>query len=452
MEPHPSFVVLMLLYLSPVAQAVETALEIPKCCEEGSYFVGNKCTLVDEDVDYSYYVYESNATHIESTSRRMSGLAVRYSNFTCQTPLIRVALTDEDIIGIIYNSTALCIRCCDNHIMYLSPDRYCMEYKRTNSNETKTVFLYCYQELPNVAITVGPKLYIIFLFISTVCFFASALIYYLILGADDNKKEPRKVHKKCFLGYALSMGTTFLFLIVLQKVNYICSVIGSLFFVFALSSFVWLTCLCIDLIVLVRNFKKDACGNRLIYLYSFFSTVIPSIILLISTLVNDEPAMPNTFIKGHWEEDVCKFKETSHLIFFVPILVMLFLGFCCVVYTIHLTRKFNKKYENNYDWVRKKQHLRHMLNSNGFLITISFIWILNAMLGKVIALANQIPFDMLESLQGIFTLFIFVLNKHTRKKVIRTCGDRERSASERMEEQELNYIQRNTNGVEGRFD
>ncbi|VEN34937.1 unnamed protein product [Callosobruchus maculatus] len=355
----------------------------------------------------------------------------------------------------------MCVRCCDSHIMYLSPDRYCMEYKRSN-NETKTVFLYCYQELPNVAMTVGPKLYIIFLFISTACFFSSALIYYLILSADDDKKAPREVHKKCFVGYSLSMGLTFLNLIVLQKVNYECSFMGSLFFVFALISFVWLACLCLDLAILVRNFKKETGSNRLIYLYSLFATIIPSIILLISVLVYDGPAMPNTFIKGYWEENVCKFEEKSDLIFFVPIFVLLFVGFCCVVYTIHLTRKFNKNYENDYDWVRKKQYLRHMLNSNGFLVIISTIWILNAMLGNVIALANQIPFDMLESLQGVFTLFIFVLNKYTRKKVIRTCGDRERSTSEQNDEQqELNDVRRDhqnpigwrdANGIEGRFD
>nr|CAI5864171.1 unnamed protein product [Callosobruchus analis] len=198
------------------------------------------------------------------------------------------------------------------------------------------------------------------MFISTACFFGSALIYYLILSADDDKQAPREVHKKCFVGYSLSMGITFLHLIVLQKVNYECSIIGSLFFVFALISFVWLACLCLDLAILVRNFKKDVGEVRVLYVYCFFALIIPSIILLISTLVNDEPAMPNTFIKRYWEENVCTFKEKNDLIFFIPILVTLFVGFCCVVYTIHLTRKFNKTYENDYDWVRKKQHLRHM--------------------------------------------------------------------------------------------
>nr|CAH7754094.1 unnamed protein product [Callosobruchus chinensis] len=336
MEQHPPFVVLMLLYLSP-AFTMETALTVPKCCKDRNIFVGNKCTPIDQELSYSYYVYDSNATHIENASRKMRNLSSSYTNFTCPRPMVRVALTDEDIIGIIYNSTAMCVRCCDSQMMYLSPDRYCMEYKRAN-NETKTVFLYCYQELPNVAMTVGPKLYIIY----------------------DDVQAPREVHKKCFVGYSLSMGITFLHSIVLQKVNYECSIIGSLFFVFALISFVWLACLCLDLTILVRNFKKDVGGNSMIYLYSFFAVVVPSIILLISTVVNHGPAMPNTFIKGYWEENVCKFKEGSDLIFFVPILVLLFVGFCSVVYTIHLTRKFNKNYENDYDWVRKKQYLRHI--------------------------------------------------------------------------------------------
>ncbi|VEN34935.1 unnamed protein product [Callosobruchus maculatus] len=337
MEQHSPFVVFILLYISPAVTTTEMALTVPKCCKDKNIFVGNKCTPVDQELSYSYYVYDSNATHIENASRKMRYLSSRYTNFTCQRPMVRVALTDEDIIGIIYNSTAMCVRCCDSHIMYLSPDRYCMEYKRSN-NETKTVFLYCYQELPNVAMTVGPKLYIIY----------------------DDKKAPREVHKKCFVGYSLSMGLTFLNLIVLQKVNYECSFMGSLFFVFALISFVWLACLCLDLAILVRNFKKETGSNRLIYLYSLFATIIPSIILLISVLVYDGPAMPNTFIKGYWEENVCKFEEKSDLIFFVPIFVLLFVGFCCVVYTIHLTRKFNKNYENDYDWVRKKQYLRHI--------------------------------------------------------------------------------------------
>uniref|UniRef100_A0A6P7GF10 Uncharacterized protein LOC114341575 n=1 Tax=Diabrotica virgifera virgifera TaxID=50390 RepID=A0A6P7GF10_DIAVI len=101
------------------------------------------------------------------------------------------------------------------------------------------------------------------------------------------------------------MGTTFLCLILLQKINLHCSCLGSIFFLFMLASFVWLYCICHNTTFSVRTFMEEKPTSYRFKIYGTLSIIVPVSMLLISIIPTGMPDVPRLFTKNL---GMCTFK------------------------------------------------------------------------------------------------------------------------------------------------
>ncbi|CAG9824396.1 unnamed protein product [Phaedon cochleariae] len=348
--------------------------------------------------------FDSNETHINTNKTRME-LNIIERTVNCPEGFKTVGFAEEDIVGFTYNSSLIYL----HEQRLIPPDQYCVKASKSGNK-----FRICYKIDANLTMTAQAEIvniYIPCLCISTICYFGSAIIYYFILKVQDE-------HKKCFVGYSVSMGVTFVFLILLQTVNTGCDILGSLFFMFIFSSFVWLTCLCADLNFMILNFRGDNKVNRF-YLYISLAILYPCVMILISLLITPRgsPDVPNSFMKNYVNKNMCHFNGNNLPMFFVPTGLLASLSILSLAYSFYMIRQNEKTYRNNFNWLEKRSEFKYMFRSCSLLMTTTAIWIVDVSLRSTTNFGNPYIFDSLEATQGIFAVAIFVFNRYTRKEI-----------------------------------
>ncbi|XP_072388248.1 uncharacterized protein [Diabrotica undecimpunctata] len=380
--------------------------KIPKCCiSKTQVWRNNTCEELSHTIEYKHYYYESNETHIYNEQIEFEPVFYE-QQLECDE---KYYLANNEVLGFIYNSSIIA----DNFDL-IGPDEYCI-----NSRNDKLIFLMCAEKVPN-QISKG-QVYFPCLIVSTACYFFSAAIYIFLLKVKD-------VHKKCFVGYSISMCVTFFCLILLQKVHTGCDIIGSIFYVFILASFVWLCCLCFDIVHVVRNFAEDKAPER-IYLYIAGSILFPCVVLVISIIPTGTPDVPISFMKGR---GMCMFKDTATriAILFIPMVLLLLAAVASLTYSFYLIRVTGKENRSNIAWLEKKSRFKYIIRSCFLIWVTSTIWVLDAAL-KNMDLGNPLVYEIIEGSQGIFVVAIFVTNRYTRKDIYKALCKKHDQNSDR---------------------
>ncbi|KAG5878079.1 hypothetical protein JTB14_006604 [Gonioctena quinquepunctata] len=324
-----------------ISKKVDTSLMVPKCCgpQETLQPQNNSCITSKLTVNYEHKYFFSNETHIDTnyiafTPTFYRQLVVSRSGF------VRVKIYHDEVIGFNFNSSLI------YGVDLIPPTRYCVD-----SEEGKIAFVMLFDN-PDQA---GVSLYLLpCLIISMLCCFSTALGYHCILKMKEE-------HKKCFIFLSLSMGFANLFEVILQIVyaQSGCNILCSLFSFFILASFVWLACLCIDLVLIIRSAKRSREENR-ICLYIATSLAIPSLILLITVISNGSPSVPVSFIQTS-DENRCKFEGSNLLLFFVPIGFLVLLSLGCLIYIPFLMRQNENKIGlEKANWVMHRGKQKYM--------------------------------------------------------------------------------------------
>ncbi|CAH1158993.1 unnamed protein product [Phyllotreta striolata] len=397
-----------------LTQVIEKVLE-SKVLENGSY----NCTdATNFSPSYRYKYFESNATHINDVPEEID-LPLYHSPLTCHF----YELYMNETVGFIYNGSYIDIY--DANIWNSS--HYCIDY---NIFENQTEILQCTFDLenePNKA-----QFYFPCVIVSTLCYLLSAVIYKVIL-------DVKNVFQKCFIGYSVSMTGTFLCLVLLQKIDNYCTILGSIFMLFILSSFIWQFCLCFDLICLNKEVIKDLgvttrkldlilAGKERIYAYIAASIFIPCVLVFISVISSksSSPDVPNSFMKGH---GMCNFPDCRLPLLFVPIGLLLLLSLLSIIYSFRLININNKEYNTEHGWLTVKSTLKYQTISCLMIWLPSFIWIIDAALENLTKGDAQL-YEIIEGLQGIFVLAVFVLNRYTRKDIYVALFQKRRNPGE----------------------
>ncbi|XP_057672246.1 G-protein coupled receptor Mth-like isoform X1 [Diorhabda carinulata] len=375
---------------------------IPKCCPSKSQKLMNRhCMETHQNISLTHFFFESNITHINSDKRE-----VEFEFYHRKVQCPAVIFTSEEIVGFIYNASII-----DNSsepVRLIPSSDYCVD----SSNESLT-FVVCY---PDVDVSKA-QFYFPCLILSTACYFISAVVYQFILKVKD-------VYKKCFIGFCISMGVTFFCLILFQFVNTNCVILGSIFFLFILASFLWFSCLCLEVMFTVREFSCEDMSER-IYLYIATSIVVPCLILVISIIPTRIPDVPTSFMK---EVEMCKFKgdNTRIAILFVPMGLLLATSLASLIYTFYLIAVNSKKYKSDIVWLEKRSHFKYRTRSCFMIWLTSAIWFIDAVL-KNHNHGNPLVYEVIEGLQGIFVVAVFVTNRYTRKEIYQSlCGKEKR--------------------------
>ncbi|XP_050505693.1 G-protein coupled receptor Mth-like isoform X2 [Diabrotica virgifera virgifera] len=391
--------------------------KIPKCCiSKTQVWINNTCEETSHIIEYKNYYYESNETHIYDKQFEFEPIFYEHQ-LDCDG---KYYLTNDEVLGFIYNSSFIT----EYEFDIIGPEDYCI-----NSKDDKQVFLMCADKVPS-QISKG-QVYFPCLIISTACYFFSAGIYIFLLKVKD-------VHKKCFVGYSISMCVTFFCLILLQKVHTGCNIIGSIFYVFILASFVWLCCLCLDIVHVVRNFAEDKDPER-IYLYIAGSILFPCVVLVISIIPTGIPDVPISFMKGR---GMCMFKDTATriAILFIPMVLLLLAAVASLVYSFYLIRVTGKENRANIAWLEKKSRFKYMCNQS---VVVCFTMITFLALGLSLSIFSDtsifesgilFALQIIDSLQGLLILLVFVVH-YLHRRMYRPC---ENGINEELPLQEQN--------------
>ncbi|XP_072388250.1 uncharacterized protein [Diabrotica undecimpunctata] len=202
----------------------------------------------------------------------------------------------------------------------------------------------------------------------------------------------------------------------------------SIFYVFILASFVWLCCLCFDIVHVVRNFAEDKAPER-IYLYIAGSILFPCVVLVISIIPTGTPDVPISFMKGR---GMCMFKDTATriAILFIPMVLLLLAAVASLTYSFYLIRVTGKENRSNIAWLEKKSRFKYIIRSCFLIWVTSTIWVLDAAL-KNMDLGNPLVYEIIEGSQGIFVVAIFVTNRYTRKDIYKALCKKHDQNSDR---------------------
>lgn len=384
---------------------------IPFCCGKNEIFSTNtkNCIPVEDELTFDMTVFESNETHIDPDQILSNIEFVPYKYFAnCKKNFIRVVLDVEEILGFIYNSSLL-YYVAPNDYGILSHGSFCVLYFNVSPQE----IVIC---ADNGTLTVGASiqyLYLPFLIISTICFFTSAVIYIFLLRAKD-------IHGKCFVGYSISMTVTFMCLICLQKMSAGCNFTGGLFMFSMICSFVWLACLCIDLIYVVKSNGSRTEDDIRIYIYLSIAMIVPVIVLMISLIPDGIPDVPKSFVKTYSGTDACSFNNVKIGKFFIPIGLLILASLGGLGYTSYIINHNNDNKDN--EWMRNKGHFKFML------IQCILIWITMTLSFVAWLLLNLLEVDekpegvllslvLLQYMQGLLFILINFGHKWSNKVI-----------------------------------
>ncbi|KAG5872532.1 hypothetical protein JTB14_001921 [Gonioctena quinquepunctata] len=395
---HFGSVVLVTINLVCPGRSSDSTITIgvSKCCGEDD----TNCDTSSPEIDYRH-----NYTHNHETNQ-VYVTFIRTQVLSCAKDELSTSFYYDEFEGFrkessvsfdgkLYNDTSYCVFA-DNNTGRIGI-KVCIPEENFNN-----------QPMPTPAKVL--PIYLPLLIISTLCYFFSAFVYTFIL-------KVKEVHKKCFIAYSFSMGITFSFLIVLQTSNDNkgCYVIGSIFFFFILKSFVWLACLCTDLVVTLRKFKTNCNENRC-YWYLAAALGIPSLVFATSLIPAGIPDVPHTFIKPNGGGPMCKF-EGKPLFFFITVGPLMLLSLGILVYNIYLIRQYNKLYRCHIRWLETKSQFNYKTQSCCLTWLTTAIWIIDVSLrNSKVPYGNPEVYDIIEALQGVFAVAIFVSNRYTRKE------------------------------------
>jgi hypothetical protein len=295
----------------------------------------------------------------------------------------------------------------------LSQDQYCLEYIDA---EESTSILICapeYQIQTAMFVT-----YVIFTIISTLCFAATFFVYFFWLKIED-------VHRKCFTGYVLAMFMTFLSLTIVQTANVEdkgCEVLGFLFQISMIASFTLLGILCFDILIIITYIDEDTQKRRRKYWYLGIAIAVPVLSLIISLARNLTPDVPNSFFKPQYGRNTCYFdaEEQRTVLFNVPIGIPMVVSAVCLILTKLRIVKNDRECENNYYWLEKGQLFKFMWRKHFIIFLTSLMWLAEALISLNYASSSMlIAMDVVEASLGVFILMLFVVNKQTRKRIVK---------------------------------
>ncbi|XP_018567278.1 uncharacterized protein LOC108907923 isoform X2 [Anoplophora glabripennis] len=382
---------------------------IPTCCGLNEIYLSETktCTSVDTDLTIDLAVFDSNETHIDPERLLDNVEFAPYRYFAqCGKNSVGVIVEKEEVLGFIYNSSLL---------YYFTPDDYgtlhhgsfCILYR--NVTEHKVVVC---TDLP---VTEGASisyLYLPFLIISTICFFSSAVIYIVILKARD-------IHRKCFVGYSISMTVTFISLICLQKMSGACNFTGGLFMFSMICSFVWLACLCIDLIYVVKSTGRRAQDDTRIYVYMAVSLLVPVVVLTVSLIPDGIPDIPLSFVKSYSGADTCNFGEVKIGVFFIPIGLLILASVVGLCYTSYIINTHDDR--KDYEWLHNKSRFKFMLIQCiliCIIMTLSFVaWLVLNLLQVDEKDGFLLSLVLIQYMQGILVVLIIFGHNYSSKVI-----------------------------------
>ncbi|XP_018567309.1 G-protein coupled receptor Mth-like isoform X2 [Anoplophora glabripennis] len=265
----------------------KTIYRAPFCCEVNEiYNEGGTCTKVPADLPFNLSVFESNETFVdyESVLENVEIVPYKYT-LECTEPGY-IPLSLNDTYGLVYNSTLYLL----NEPGTFSHGSFCIAYDGE-------------QQVVHVCVWYGlkPMWYKPFLIISTICFIITTLVYIFVI-------KEKNVHRRCFMGYSVSMIIAFFTLACLQEKSPACDSLGAFFMLSLLSSYVWFACLCVDLIFLVKTPKSVPEDTSRFYVYLSISLAIPLLILGASIIPDGTLDVPQSFVKDYSGPNYCRFK------------------------------------------------------------------------------------------------------------------------------------------------
>ncbi|XP_072388247.1 uncharacterized protein [Diabrotica undecimpunctata] len=389
--------------------------KFPKCCKYiNQYWKQPNCANISEkemeNIYWYHYFYESNETHINSNSVVFDPIFDTKDRMLSCPSYSSVGF--NEIVGFTSNGSAI-IKV-DSRVIPIYFEDYCLDLlydarlgmyvcKTALSSSSAGMFLLSSE-------TLDAQTYIPSIVISTCCYYIAAIIYQFVLESHEG-------HRTCFTAYSISMGTTFLCLILLQKVNLHCTCLGSIFFLFMLASCVWLYCICHNTTFSVKTFmKEDQTSNRF-KMYTALSIIVPVSMLLISIIPTGIPDVPRLFTKNL---GMCTFKgeDTRVAILFGPVICSTVISTLTVIYSFCLIRQFDKIYKCDIIWLEKRNLLRYMTHSCFLILITSSFWIVDA--GLEIAeseISLRPAYSVIEGLQGVYVMVIFAFDRETRKDI-----------------------------------
>ncbi|XP_023019037.1 uncharacterized protein isoform X2 [Leptinotarsa decemlineata] len=384
----------------------DVQVRLPKCCEINETFdVDNKtCSRTTETVNYEHFYFDTNQTHIGVNRTKFTPTFFKRSWF-CPKGGTTFVDKFEHILGITSNASLIEHSNGKPVLPFISSEEYC-----ASESNGKIAFFVCLSgENVNTAEVIF--VYLPFLILSTVCYFCSAMIYWFIL-------KVKEIHKKCFIGYALSMGVTFSFLVTFQTMNGDtgCEAVGGLFSFSIITAFSWLTCQCFEIMIMVRRFREESNDDRFRF-YIAATLIIPILILLISLIPTGEPDLPDPFIKSNGNQ-MCNFEGANVLFFFIVVGTLLICCLLFLMYNFYQVNRNETKFRNNFNWLEKRSQFMYISRSCFLIWLTSTIWIVDIIIRETgWFFGNPDVCDVIESLQGIFTVAIFVTNRYTRKEI-----------------------------------
>ncbi|CAH1367085.1 unnamed protein product [Tenebrio molitor] len=392
---------------------VNDTLRLPKCCPIDSILKGDGCTKTSSPYFRpNIKVFEHNETHFNNESLDLALIKFEpyVSSPVCQSGKYPLNESNEEF-AILANGSLLVKG--SGIAALLSQDQYCLEYIDA---EESTSILICapeYQIQTAMFVT-----YVIFTIISTLCFAATFFVYFFWLKIED-------VHRKCFTGYVLAMFMTFLSLTIVQTANVEdkgCEVLGFLFQISMIASFTLLGILCFDILIIITYIDEDTQKRRRKYWYLGIAIAVPVLSLIISLARNLTPDVPNSFFKPQYGRNTCYFdaEEQRTVLFNVPIGIPMVVSAVCLILTKLRIVKNDRECENNYYWLEKGQLFKFMWRKHFIIFLTSLMWLAEALISLNYASSSMlIAMDVVEASLGVFILMLFVVNKQTRKRIVK---------------------------------
>ncbi|XP_046391559.1 probable G-protein coupled receptor Mth-like 3 [Ischnura elegans] len=268
-------------------------------------------------------------------------------------------------------------------------------------------------------------------------------------------RDLRNLRGKCLMCHISSLLTTYIFIsIVLNFEVYgddSCIAAGFIIYFSLLSAILWLNSMCIDMyitfssgenfdalcffssLLCLTNGMRSMAGsnqeaeNRKFVMYALYSWGIPSIILMITCIMEFGP-VPDYFLKPVFEFSCWFENNSSEIVYFIAPVgliiacnILLFILTARKIYTLKRdTRVLQKGESKRHQSDGDDSNQRFMLYLKLFIamgVNWSVMLIINMFIDNKCIL---IPFDFLFTLQGVFVFYIFVWKNKICRKLTKT--------------------------------
>ncbi|XP_046390267.1 probable G-protein coupled receptor Mth-like 3 [Ischnura elegans] len=253
-------------------------------------------------------------------------------------------------------------------------------------------------------------------------------------------RELRNLHGKCLMCHISSLLTAYIFLSIVQIFGKFlddnsCTAAGLIVYFSFLSTFLWLNIMCIDMFITFSGMRSMAGSNqetenRKFAMYALYSWGIPFIILMITCIMEFGP-VPDYFLKPEFKV-TCWFKsDSSRIVYFIAPVgliiacnIVLFMLTARKIYTLKRdTRVLKKGDSRRHQSDGDDSNQRFMLYLKLFIV-MGVNWALEIISWIVGGGCIWLPFDLLNTLQGVFVFYIFVWKIKIRRKLTKTLCPR----------------------------